>query len=114
MSAAELYLHSEDFSRYFYSSFFRHILIISSRTPLLCLQPFGYFDDTLYEFLFCPMPSEYTAILLSLDIIALIIGCLATNSNYCQLQILSEHPVLKYLQDLLVHSVKNKFLDHAK
>jgi hypothetical protein len=60
------------------------------------------------------MPSEFTAILLSFDIIALIKGCLAKNSNYWQLQMLSEHPVFKYLQDLFVRSDKNKFLDHTK
>jgi hypothetical protein len=47
MSAAELYLHSDDLSRYFYTLFFTaHFNNIPSHTPLLCLQPFGYFDDT--------------------------------------------------------------------
>jgi hypothetical protein len=76
---------------YFFRAYFNNIL---SHPPLLCLQPFGYLDDTPYEFLFSPMPFEFTAVFLSLDIIALIIGCLAKNSDYWQLQILSEHPFL--------------------
>ena len=50
--ATEVCIHSDDFSRYFYTLFFTaYFNSILSHTPLHCLQPFGCFDCTPYEFL---------------------------------------------------------------
>jgi len=76
-SAAKLSINSNDFSRCFYTLFFKgYFNNILSHIPLHNLQPFVFFDYNPYEFLISPIPSEFTAILLSFDIIPLIIGCL--------------------------------------